>query len=191
MELGLSLETSQSGDIDTDELNTIVGVQILFYLQQTMVEYEAVSVETETITLSEPVRRLEETQPMILQVRVSGFVYFVGDSLPTSEYLDTMIESAFEGDEALHVLAKLEAAEDPALRSITAVWSGLADSKEEYLAIENSRSSIGDIIMDNITYISAGLACGVALIALFAGIQYRRSKNEVSICRIQVRLATL
>jgi hypothetical protein len=118
---------------------------------------------------------------MILQVQASGFVYFLGDSLPTSEYLEIMIESAFEGDEAVHVLSKLEAAEDPVLRSTTAVWSGLADSKEEYLAIESNSSSFGDVIMDNIVYISTGLACGVALIALFAGIQYRRSKNEVSI----------
>ena len=117
---------------------------------------------------------------MILQVHTTGFVYFLGDDLPTSEYLNEVAQSAFDGDEMSQVLARLEAAEDPVLRSTTALWSG-ADSKEEFLAIETSSSSVGDFIMDNIVYISAGLACGVALIALLAGMQYRKLKREVSV----------
>lgn len=181
IDFGLSLETSQSGDTDTNELNTIVGEQLFSYLQRTLTEYQVQSVETETSTVSEPVRRLEEALPMILQVHTTGFVYFLGDDLPTSEYLNEVAQSAFDGDEMSQVLARLEAAEDPVLRSTTALWSGLADSKEEFLAIETSSSSVGDFIMDNIVYISAGLACGVALIALLAGMQYRKLKRDVSV----------
>lgn len=181
MDFGLSLETSQSGDIDTDELSTILGDHVLGYLQQAIVEYEAVSVETEVSTVSEPFRRLEEMQLMILQVRVTGFVYFLGDSLPTSEYLNEAIKGAFEGDEMNTLIANLEVADDSVLRATTSVWSSLTDSKEQHLAIQTNSSSIGDIIMDNIVYISAGLASGVTLIALFAGLHYRRSKQEVGV----------
>lgn len=182
MKLDLSLETSQSGGIDTDELNSIIGDHILLYLQGEMTDYKAVSVETEISTLSEPVRFLEvaESQPMILQVRANGFVYFVGNSLPASEYVNEVIVNAFEGEEVEKVLKKLGEAEDPVLRSTVSAWSGFAQSKEEYLAMESSSPSVGDIIMDNIVFISAGLASGVVLIALFAGLQYRRSKKEVS-----------
>ena len=154
-----------------------------------MTEYEAVSVETIMTSLSEPLRRLEinETLPMILQVRASGFVYFAGDGIPTSEYLDEFAKSAFEGDENDQFLNTLKSAKDSVLQSTTAVWPSVA-SKEEYLAIESSSdmndssSSIWDTIMDNIVYISTGLACGVALIALYVGVRYyRQSKRDVSI----------
>lgn len=179
-DFGLSLETLQSGDIDKDELNAIVGEHVLDYLQLTLIEYEAVSVELEISTLSEQVRRLEEAQPMILQVRAAGFVYFKGDNIPSTNYLNEVVESAFEGDLSEQVLGILETADDPVLRSTTSVWSGLADSKQEYLAVESSSTSIGDIFLDNIYAVSAGLACGVLLIALFAGFQYRRWRKEVS-----------
>lgn len=188
IKLGLSLETSQSGDINKDELNSIVGDHVLIYLQQHLTEYEAVSVETVISALSEPLRRLEtnETLPMILQVRVSGFVYFTGDSLPDSEYLDEIASSAFEGDENEQFIDTLRAAKDSILQSTTAVWPGVA-SKEEYLAVENSSnmrdgpSSIWDTLMDNIVYISTGLACGVALIVLYVGVRYyQQSKRDVS-----------
>ena len=124
---------------------------------------------------------------MILQVRVIGFVYFIGDSLPDSEYLDEIASDAFEGDENKQFIDTLKAAKDSVLQSTTAVWPGVA-SKEEYLAVENSSnmsdgpSSIWDTLMDNIVYISTGLACGVALIALYAGVRYyQQSKRDVSV----------
>ena len=188
MKLDLSLETSQSGGIDTDELNSIIGDHILLYLQEVMNDYKAVSVEIATSTFSEPLRHLEvvDSQPMILQVRANGFIYFVGDNLPSSEYVNQVIGSALEGDEIDKLLEKFGEAEDPVLRSTVSAWSGLIQSKDEYLAMKSSNSSIGDIIMDNIVYISAGLASGVVLIALFAGLQYRR-KREVSSIILCVR----
>lgn len=180
IKLGIDLETSKSGDVDTDELNLIVGDHILAYLQQMLLDYQVVSIEIEMSLLSEPVRRLQaqEAGPMILRLLGTGFVYFLGGNLPTTEYLNEILESAFYGDETEKVLDMFEASEDPVLRSSTAVGPDIADSKEEYIAIvENSTSSFGDVIMDNIVYISAGLASGVVLIALLAAIQYRRAKN--------------
>ncbi|KAL3798407.1 hypothetical protein HJC23_005060 [Cyclotella cryptica] len=180
IKLGISMETSKSGDIDSDELGGIVGGHILTYLQQSLTDYEAVAVETEIAAVSEPFRRREmtEEQPKIRQVRATGYVYFAGDYLPTSEYLNGLIENAFEGDEIEVFLGRLEKAYDPVIRSTTQVWDGLTANHEEYLPANTTSSDSGNLLSNNIFVIGLGLAGGVALVALFGVLRYRKDKDD-------------
>jgi hypothetical protein len=177
------METSRSDDIDSDELGGIVGGHILTYLQQSLTDYEAVAVETEIAVVSEPLRRLETTedQPKIRRVRATGYVYFAGDYLPTSEYLNDVIENAFQGDELKVFLGRLKKAYDPVLRSTTQVWNALTAIHEEYLPANSESSGNNNIMNNNIIVIAVGLAGCVALVALFGVLRYRKNKEEVSI----------
>lgn len=183
IKVDISMETSQSGDVDAEELGGFVGGHIITYLEQTLVDYEPVSVETEVTVLSELFRRLDvnETMPYILQTRVTGYVYFVGDFLPTSKYLNDVIEDAFVGDQEQAFMELIESADDPVLRSATRVWSGMGSSQEAYLPVVDgySTSAQGNNVNWRLIAIGAGAVSGVVLIALFAGLRYRRSMEEV------------
>ena len=177
------METSRSDDIDSDELGGIVGGHILTYLQQSLTNYEAVAVETEIASVSESLRRLEmtEEQPKIRRVRATGYVYFSGDYLPTSEYLNDVIENAFQGDELKVFMGRLKKAYDPVLRSTTQVWNALTAIHEQYLPASSESSGNNNILNNKIFVIVVGLAGGVALVALFGVLRYRKNKEEVSI----------
>ena len=160
----------RSGKIDTNELSAIIGSHLRQYLQKTLPhDYLVEEVGMDVVIDMEPVRFLaESSRPVNVQVHGSGFAFFAGVFVPSTDYLNGVVAHAFKGEGNDRFVERLRNAIDPTLRSTISVKSVSQDEILPSSIITEEYIPHGSDGASNEKYIWIGLiSAGVALAALF------------------------
>lgn len=153
--------TTDEAEVDMDELDSILSNHLLQQMQSNLpkstevakVDLLLTDITTSERKLKKDVKAEDEAVTATREISVSGEAYFAGAALPTTDQVDEVINSSFEGDAGEEFVQDLLSADDPGLQSTVGIsvpldtsesvfHEGYLYSQEKSAPTENSKTPL-------------------------------------------------